>query len=99
MYTRFFQDKVSGVAAYILWLLGSLCLLGTHFIEGRVVTEVHASSKMLPGHSQRLRAFSERTSNTAYVIGFIFFVIGAVQWASWQYRSVSLPAVDLYSNL
>ena len=57
------------------------------------------TSKMLPGHSQRLRAFSERASNSAFQLGSLFFVISAVQWTAWSYRSVSGLGVHKMRNL
>lgn len=43
------MDKVSGVAAYVLWLLGSVTLLAAHWVDGRV-RETRLLSTLLPSH-------------------------------------------------
>jgi hypothetical protein len=90
------MDKVSVVAAYILWLIGACCYLACDYIDNRVMAEVHPVSKMLPGHSQRYRAFTQAVGNFAFVISSIFLVASTVQWCSGRgqfYRSGTLFAL------
>jgi hypothetical protein len=76
------------VAAYILWLLGSFCLLAAYWTEGHVVTEVHQICKFLPGCSQRHRSLANMISNSAMQLASVFLVAGAVAWSAWLHRLV-----------
>lgn len=85
-----FVSKTQGVAPYVLWLLGTLCLLGAAFTDRVVSGEVWAASKCLPGHTQRLRAFAELAAADGTVLAATFLVVGAVLWTAHSFAAAHL---------
>lgn len=86
----FFQDKVSGILGYALWYLGAMFWVVQHFLESRVVTQVMATSYLLPGHSQRMRAVADWSSNTGYLIASPFLLSGAISFLCGWYQAATL---------
>lgn len=75
-----FMNKSTGIGAYALWLMGSVCCLFVDFLDGQQMTPLTSASRALPGSLQRKRTWVLALGSGANLISSVFLVMGSVQW-------------------